>query len=82
MKQSVIGAVTFGASSSATQKQVFGVMTAEWGKRISSNTEIPSAFRGKAILTQKPLLNQSSRGTRFSPESETAVIRTVVIRSI
>jgi len=81
-KRYVTVAVTFGASNLPTLRRVFVALTAEWLNRILSSTGILSAYRGKATSTQKLLPNQSSRGTLFSPESETAVIPTAVIRSI
>jgi hypothetical protein len=81
-KRYVTVAGIFGASSWTTPRLASVAQTAEWGNRILSNMGIPSVFRGKENSTLKHLPNQSSRGTQFFPEFGTAVIRTVVIRSI
>jgi hypothetical protein len=82
MKRSVIGAVIFGASSSAIPRLALGVMTAVWDSRISSNTGILSVYRGKATSTRKHSHSRFTKVSQFCPGSETAATRTVVIQSI
>jgi hypothetical protein len=81
-KRYVTVAGIFGASSWTTPRRAFVAQTAEWGNRILSSMGILSVYRGRENSTLKHSPNQSSRGTQFFPEFGTAVIRTVVIRSI
>ena len=79
MKRYVTVAGIFGASKWTTLKQESGALTAEWGNRLSSNTEILSVYRGRATSTPKLSRNQSSKANQSSRESATAGIRIVVI---
>ena len=82
MKLSVIGAGIFGASRQTTLRPASGVTTAKWVSRLSSNTGILNAYRGKATSTAKPLQRQCTTENPFFPESETAATLTASIRNI
>ena len=82
MKLSVTVAGIFGASRQTNQKPGFVAQTVKWGNRLSSNTEILSAYLGRESLTLRALPFQSTKISQFYPGLETADISTVSIRSI
>jgi hypothetical protein len=82
MKRYVTVAGIFGASKWTNLRRASGAPIVEWASRLSSNTGILSAFRGKATLTRKLYPSQSMKGYQFFREFGTAVISTASIRSI
>jgi hypothetical protein len=82
MKRYVTVAGIFGASKWTNLKLESGALTAEWVSRSLSNTEIPSAYRGKGTLTPKRLPSQSMKANPFCPGFGTADTWTVVILNI
>jgi len=81
-KRYVTVAGIFGASKSTNLRRASVARIVEWASRLLSNTEILSAYRGKATSTPKLFQGQFMKGYQFCPGFGTAVISTVVIRSI
>ena len=82
MKRSVIVAGISGASSWMNPRRASAAPTVEWASRISSNTGIPNAYRGKATSILLRLLNLCLKAVQSYPGSGTAVTKTAVTRSI
>jgi hypothetical protein len=81
-KQFVTVAVTFGASKLRSLKLASGAPIVEWDSRLSSNTGILSAYRGKATSILLLSLSLCSKAAQFSRGYATAVTPIAVTRSI
>ena len=82
MKLSVIGAGISGESRQTNLRRAFGAPIVKWDSRLSSNTEILSAYLGRGTSTLKPLLRQSTKESPFFPAFETAATSTASIPNI